>query len=134
MRYEGQSFHLPIAYNAKADMSERFHRAFKNLYGYSLEDEPSVELVTVRLSAVTSREEIALPRVQNTTAQRPIAERKVLLSSGWHPAPVYDRKTLWLTFQAEGPVIIEDEGCTVFVPPDCEIRVEENSCLRIEIA
>ncbi len=133
MRYEGQSFHLPIAYNAEADMSKRFHRAFKDLYGYSLEDGPRVELVTVRLSAVTSREEIALPRVQNTASQGPIAERKVLLSSGWHPAPVYDRKTLWLTFQAEGPVVIEDEGCTVFVPAGCEVRVEENGCLMIEI-
>ena len=134
LRYEGQSFHLPVAYSKGADMKERFHQAFRERYGYSLDQGPCVEVVAVRLSAIASREEIALPTVKNTAACPPIAKRKVLLSSGWHVTPVYQRKQLWQSFRALGPVVIEDEGCTIFVPPDCAVYMEENCCLKIEVA
>ncbi|MEA1990624.1 MAG: hydantoinase/oxoprolinase family protein [Thermodesulfobacteriota bacterium] len=60
-----------------------------------------------------------------------IAKRTILLSSGPAPAPVYQRKSLWRSFSAKGPMVIEDEGCTVFVPPECEVSVEENGCLNL---
>jgi N-methylhydantoinase A len=134
LRYEGQSFHLPITYTKEADMADRFHQAFRQHYGYTLDQAPYVEVVAVRLSAVVPRQEITLPRVKNTTACRPIANRRILLSSGWEVAPMYQRKQLWQSFRVPGPVVIEDEGCTVFVPPDCDISVEENGCLRIEVS
>jgi N-methylhydantoinase A len=133
LRYEGQSFHLSVPYSKKADICERFHHAFKKRYGYNLEHGPAVEVVTVRLSAITPREEIDFPEVGNETAHPAIDERKVLLSSGWHLAPVFQRRRLWQAFFAQGPVVIEDEGSTIFVPPGCEVCVEENSCLKINV-
>jgi len=50
MRYEGQSFHLPVAYSAEIDIAETFHQAFGKRYGYDLKQGPHVEVVTVRLS------------------------------------------------------------------------------------
>ena len=52
MRYEGQSFHLPVHYKANADMEERFRRVFGKRYGYTLTEGNRVQVVTVRLSAV----------------------------------------------------------------------------------
>jgi N-methylhydantoinase A len=131
LRYKGQSFHLTIPYDKGADMAERFYQAFGKRYGYTLENGPAVEVVTVRLSAIMPREEISLPGVKNMTPGLPVAKRTILLSSGPAPAPVYQRKSLWRSFSAEGPVVIEDEGCTVFVPPECEVSVEENGCLNL---
>ena len=133
LRYEGQSFHLPVAYNREADTCQVFHQAFEKRYGYALEQGPAVEVVAVRLSAIASRQDISLPEVANTTPHPPRVKRKILLSSGWHHAPVYERNQLWRSFQAQGPVIIEGQGCTAFVPPDCEIFLEENGCLRIDV-
>ena len=133
MRYEGQSFHLPVAYSRKAEMAKCFHATFKKRYGYALEQGPPVEVVTVRLSAVTSRDEIALPEVKSSTTREPIGKRRILLSSGWETAPVYYRGDLGSSFQDHGPMVIEDDGCTVLVPPGCEISVEENSCLKLEV-
>ncbi|OEU52043.1 MAG: hypothetical protein BA872_07145 [Desulfobacterales bacterium C00003060] len=133
MRYEGQSFHLPVAYSKEADMAKSFHQIFRKRYGYALEQVPLVEAVTVRLSALTSRDEIALPEVKSSVIGQPTSKRKILLPSGWMIAPVYHRRHLWSSFHNHGPVVIEDEGCTVFVPPNCEISMEENSCLRIEV-
>lgn len=133
LRFEGQSFHLSVPYTKEADMVERFHQAFKKRYGYALEKASAVEVVAVRLSATASRGPVALPRVEGTTPCPPIDQRKVLLSSGWHVAPVYQRKQLWRSFRTPGPVVIEGEGSTVFVPPESEVSIEENSCLKIGI-
>jgi len=132
MRYEGQSFHLSVPYSKETDMVEKFRQAFRGRYGYDL-DGPCVEVVAVRLSAVGSREEVSLPTVGNGASSSPVAERKVLLSSGWHVTPVYRRTELGLSFHAQGPAVIEDEGCTVFVSPDCGVSVEQNGCLKIEV-
>ncbi|MBW2329738.1 MAG: hydantoinase/oxoprolinase family protein [Deltaproteobacteria bacterium] len=133
MRYEGQGFHLPVAYSKEADMAESFRLTFKKRYGYALEQGPHVEVVTVRLSAVTSRDEIALPGVKSSAKRQPTSKRKILLSSGWETAPVYYRGHLGSSFHNHGSLVIEDEGCTVFVPHGCDISMEENSCLKIEV-
>ncbi len=133
MRYEGQGFHLPVVYSKKTDPADSFHVAFRKRYGYDLDQGPHVEVVTVRLSAVASRGEIALPEVTSSGNPEPRRKRKILVASGWGTAPVYDRGSLGLSFHAHGPLVIEDEGCTVFVPPDCEVSLTEKSCLRIWI-
>jgi N-methylhydantoinase A/oxoprolinase/acetone carboxylase beta subunit len=98
-----------------------------------MEQGPHVEVVTVRLSAIASREEITLPDVTSSATRKPIGKRRVLLSSGWEVAPVYDRGGLGSSFHGHGPLVVEDEGSTVFVPPNCEIFMAEMGCLRIEV-
>jgi N-methylhydantoinase A len=134
MRYEGQSFHLPVLYSKEADPAESFHQVFRKRYGYALEQGPPVEVVTVRLSTVTCRDDITFPEVSASTTPKPTRKRKVLLSSGWETAPVYDRGDLGLSFHEHGPLVIEDEGSTVYVPPGCEVSVTEKGCLRIWIS
>ncbi|MEJ2068639.1 MAG: hydantoinase/oxoprolinase family protein, partial [Deltaproteobacteria bacterium] len=133
LRFRGQSFHLSVPYNKQADMVERFRQAFKKRYGYALDPASPVEVVAVRLSATASRGPRTFPRVEATNPSPPIEQRKILLPSGWHVAPVYQRKQLWQSFRALGPVVIEDEGCTVFVPPEFEVSVETNTSLKIEV-
>jgi len=133
LRYKGQSFHLAIPYDKKADMVQRFYHAFEKRYGYAIGNGHAVEVVNVRLSAIIPREDISLPGVKNVSPLPPVAKRNILLSSGSVSASVYQRESLWRSFFAKGPVVIEDEGCTVFVPPECDVSVEENSCLRIDV-
>jgi N-methylhydantoinase A len=133
LRYQGQSFHLTAPYNQNADMSDRFHRAFKKRYGYTMDQGASLEVVAVRLSAISLRPKTALPQIENTKTSPPIEKRDILLSSGRESIPVYERKQLWRSFMAEGPLVIEDEGCTVFVPPNCAISMEKHGCLKIDL-
>jgi N-methylhydantoinase A len=131
LRYQGQSFHLSIPYSNESDMVKKFHRAFRKRYGYGLEGH-GVEVVAVRLSAVAPREKVLWPSLGKEEAS-PAAERKVLLASGWRSVPVFQRKKLGRSFHAPGPAVIEDKGCTVFVPPDAEVSTETNGCLRIRL-
>jgi N-methylhydantoinase A len=131
MRYAGQSFHLPVPYSPEADMVKRFRGLFRKRYGYALAEANDVQVVTVRLSAVTPRDEIPLPRVSASSQHEPAGKRDILLSSGRRTVPVYYRGHMGLSFHRAGPLVVEDEGCTVFIPPGCEISVEEHGCLQI---
>ncbi|MDY6973791.1 MAG: hydantoinase/oxoprolinase family protein, partial [Thermodesulfobacteriota bacterium] len=132
MRYKGQSFHLPVPYRKETDLEESFHQTFERRYGYNLRQGPPVEIVTVRLSAVTPRDNILLSDIESFEPHLPVKERKILLPTGWRPAPVYSRKHLWSSFQGRGPLVIEDDGFTMFVPPGCKVSVEASSCLKVE--
>jgi N-methylhydantoinase A len=134
LRYEGQSFHLPLNYEQGVHLEKRFHKAFKKRFGYAMTHDHSIEVVTVRLSCILKKENIRLPKVTTRRPSPPIGERDVLLTSGRQLAPVYRRKELWKTFEFSGPVIIEDHGCTVFVPPECAVSMASNGCLKIKIA
>ena len=133
MRYEGQSFHLPVQYDTSADMKERFRHVFRKRYGYALTEENAVEVVTVRLSAVMAREDIILPEISARGKNEPTGRRDILFPSGWETVPVYYRGRLGSSFHEKGPVVVEDEGCTVFVPPDGEISAEALGCLKITL-
>jgi N-methylhydantoinase A len=133
MRYEGQGFHLPVVYSRQSDPVHAFHAAFRKRYGYDLEHGPRVEVVTVRLSATASRGEIDLPEVSSSATGQPVGKRDILTSSGWESTSVYDRGELGVAFHEHGPIVIEDEGCTVFVPPGWEVSTTKKSCLRIWI-
>jgi len=133
LRYKGQTFYLTISYDKNADMAERFRQVFGNRYGYTMEIDHTVEVVNVRLSAIVPREEIFLPGVKNVSPLPPVTQRTVLLSSGSALVPIYRREDLWRSFFAQGPVVIEDDGCTLFVPSECEVSVEVNGCLRVTV-
>jgi N-methylhydantoinase A len=132
MRYEGQSFHLPVPYSKGIDMVERFYKAFRNRYGYNLpQQKNTVQIVTVRLSAVTPRGEIPLPEAISPGQNEPSGKRDLLLPFTRENVPVFYRRNLGLSFSGLGPLVVEDEGCTIFVPPACEISMEKFGCLKI---
>ncbi len=133
LRYEGQSFHLAVPFNPERDMEERFRQAFESRFGYTLGPEHALEVVAVRISAIVRREETALPNLEDRPISNPLEKRNVLLPSGFQEALVYRREQIWPSFSAAGPVVIEDNGCTVFVPPHCKVSLEKHGCLKIEV-
>jgi len=133
LRYEGQSFHLCVPYDGTNRVADAFHKAFRSRYGYHMKNQRPLEVVSVRLATVVRRQAVTLPRVQKTSPGQPIAYRKILLATGTEPAPVYLREALWETFEENGPAVIQDQGCTVFVPPGCTVCLEPNGCLKIHV-
>jgi N-methylhydantoinase A len=133
LRYRGQSFHLSVRYREGDDATEHFRDAFARRYGYGLGRDHTVEVVAVRLSVRVPREKVDLPQPASLPATAPVGRRRVLTPSGVRSAPVYVRDQLWPSFSIEGPLVIEDAGCTVFVPCDCAVSVGTCRCLKIRI-
>ena len=132
MRYEGQSFHIPIHYSGDANIKARFCSAFEVRYGYSLRDENRVEVVNVRLSVRGSRGNMSFPRISLSGSPEPIGKRSILQLSGWSEVSVFQRSSLSQDFSIEGPAVIEDVGCTIYVPADFCMKVDEHCCIRME--
>ena len=133
LRYKGQSFHLPIYYKQGVDVAAKFRTAFRKRFGYAMAHDHPMEVVTVRLSATLMKEQVRMPTVTATLPSPSMTQRDILLASGRHATPVYVRDQLWKAFEVSGPIIIEDQGCTVFVPPGCAVNMEQNGCLKIQV-
>lgn len=132
MRFKGQGFHLSIPYSKDAEIEENFRRVFNARYGYKLPAEQPLELVNVKLLAIGLREARSLPGFSFTGHHEPLIYKRILQPSGWSDVQVYLRATLAPDFSAQGPIIIEDEGSTIFVPSDFSLYVHENGSIRMQ--
>lgn len=128
LRFRGQSYEINVP--LKGDLAASFRRAHRRRYGYASDREP-IELVTARLTARVPRPR-HLP-VPVTEASPRAMTRGVLFERGWEEAHVLPRATLPVGFEADGPVIVEEDQATTLVPPGGHLRVDPLGLLDIEV-
>jgi len=124
MRYVGQSFTLPILWDAYADwtpLRAAFDARHAETFGY--EDATNdAEIVNVRLVSIglVDKPEIGMAE---TIAGEPILERRRVWFGEWVECPVYRREAMPPGFTVTGPAVVEEAGGTSVVPPlwRCEI-------------
>jgi N-methylhydantoinase A/oxoprolinase/acetone carboxylase beta subunit len=79
------------------------------------------------------REKISFPRILSSGKSEPAAGRGILQASGWSEVPAFRRSHLPYAFFFKGPAVIEDSGCTIYVPSDFSLEVEAKvGCLRMK--
>lgn len=127
LRFRGQSYEINVP--LKGDLAAAFRRAHRNRYGYASALE-AIEVVTVRLVA-------RIPRPRHLPAAPagvvPRADtRAVLFETGWEEAHVLPRRTLPVGFEADGPLVVEEDQATTLVPPGAHLRVDRLGLLDIE--
>ncbi len=128
LRYRGQSYEInvPLSQNIEAS----FHRHHEVRFGYFIEGE-QVEVVNVRLTAVVERPK-PLPRFAPLGGDG-ATTRRALLAQGWDDIPVLSRPQLPSGFEAEGPLVVEEETATTVLDEEAHLRVDDFGCLRIEV-
>lgn len=113
VRYQGQSFELTVDADDLAELSNNFHLAHEQRYGYRMDDQ-SLELVSVRLVASAAGERPVMregpPRGDGRTGIRPIN-----LDGVWVDVPVLDRAVLGRGSSVVGPTIVEFPEATCLV-------------------
>lgn len=128
MRYRGQSYEINVP--VVEDLESEFHRLHESRFGYHMKEEP-VEVVSVRLTAVVRRPR-PLPRPEVREAGKP-GSRSVLFGDGWTEVSVLQRDTLSPGFQADGPLVVEEETATTVIDAGSRLRVDDLGCLRVEV-
>jgi len=91
------------------------------LYGYAMPSE-DVEIVSIRLRALASRDKPEPPKASGETDGKPVEHRAVLFEEGKENTPVYRRADL--PAEHEGPAIIEAKDSTTVVPPGMWFSVD----------
>ena len=123
MRYVGQSYEINVGFTTVVDTQKKFHKMHNQLYGYAMPSE-DVEIVTIRLRAIASRERPEPPKAGVEAKGEPVECRKVLFEEGEESTPVFRRADLPAYFEHEGAAIIEAKDSTTVVPPDMRFSVD----------
>lgn len=134
LRYAGQYHEVEVAARDRAmladieAMTDAFHAAHDQLYGYALADgETAVELVNVRLAAFGATEKPAPRRIAELGEPISKGVRDVYLPDrdGFEEIVVLDGDTLPAGFSGAGPTIVETALTTAFVPAGFDVAVDE---------
>jgi N-methylhydantoinase A len=121
----------PTATDFLTQLIDRFHAAHKKAYGYDMLDQPIQSVYLGATALVPSRPAPARPyRPRSATPRSTI--RQVLVTVGeWVDAEVFNRHDLPVGFAGSGPLIIEEEDSTTYVPPGFAAEVDASQCLLL---
>jgi N-methylhydantoinase A len=131
LRYRRQSFELTVAADDLDGLSERFHAAHEQRYGYRMEDEP-VELVTLRLTATVPIEKPALaaPASPRGTLEVHLPGRRQCCFDGdWVATTVHAADSLRAGTELRGPAVAELPGATCMIRPGWAGEVDSAGAL-----
>jgi len=140
MRYEGQSYEIPVEI-PKGSLSgetvqgavRKFHDLHESRYGYK-DEENAVEIVNLRVYC-KGRTGKGLPRepaVKILSREKP--DRDAYINGKWVTScHVFDRPGGPTRGMRNGPCIIEDYDSTIVVPEGARYVIEHSGSLRITI-
>jgi len=136
LRYIGQAYELTLDAddfymgNIPIDgLSDRFRALHRRNYGHAT-GEP-VEVVNYRVSAVvpTAIQEMYWPQ---EASKEPIFETgRLYLNGTWVDANFYDRMSLPVHYQIEGPAVVEEDTATTYIPPGWVGKVDTGANLLL---
>ena len=140
VRYVGEGHEVPVVVPAGATgraaieaMWSAFHGVHNRTFGFAYEGVQDVELVNLRVQAVGAVERPVTPTIERTGARpAPATRRRVYWrETGWIDCDVYRREDLSTTLAIDGPLISEEYGSTVVVPPGWSLSVDEHANLHL---
>jgi len=133
LRYQGQSYELPVPFGA--DFRLRFQQEHVKAYGYAY-PERQVEIVNLRVRLAIStpqaptRKRRPGPAAQSREAL--IKTKAVWFDSKALPTGFYARERLAPGAALRGPAVIVEYSATTVVPPDFTCLVDEHENLVLE--
>jgi N-methylhydantoinase A len=143
--YSGQSFSnelelasWPLDADALAAWRVSFDEMYDRLYGYSA-PELDVTVTTLRVVGTGPRIQLRLPRLASAGTEAPtqalagVEQMPLGEDFATREVSVYKRSELLAGNELPGPVVIEDEATTIFVPEHSTAHVDEYGNVRIEL-
>lgn len=138
LRYRGQAFELMVPFAeggideaALSELCQRFHQLHRQRFSF---DDPreTVELVTLRLSAIGK-----LGGMAGTTAPQPgeggpVRTRPVHLNGRWTETPVHEQASMPEGARLTGPAVVEQAYTTLLIPAGWRLEVSPSGDLVAE--
>jgi N-methylhydantoinase A len=136
---EGHEVQVEIPSELQGDeaivhMWSEFHKVHDRTFGFHYEGRQDVELVNLRVQAVGRQHRPILKEERfGRNAAPPFGSRPVYWrQTGWVDCALYERTTLGLGQEVEGPSIVEEYGSTVVVPKGWILRPDAYANLVLE--
>jgi len=141
VRYVGEGHEVPVILPVGMTGTEAiekvwadFHGVHERTFGFSYEGRQDVEVVNLRVQAVGRVHRPAARKIGGgATAATPKGTRKVYWrATGWVDCPLYDRAELMPGQRLTGPLVSEEYGSTVVVPPGWAVTCDDYGILHLE--
>lgn len=136
LRYQGQGYEMNIRLpNTFYDedrfdgVEEVFRQAHTERYGHAPVGRP-VEVVTYRVMVYAPQDRSEAPRVPMSGPVSRTSSR-VFVDGQLRECAFLRRESLPIGFSAGGPVVVEEDTATTFVPPRWQITVDASTSLRL---
>jgi N-methylhydantoinase A len=132
LRYRGQSFELPIPGPSDATpekLREAFESEHEERYGYR-DDEPQLELVTIRVTATAEGAEVELASASEESEELERSSRQATLDGEPVELEVL-RGIPGPGTRVEGPAVIELPESTLLVPPGWTVEVDDTGTMTM---
>jgi N-methylhydantoinase A len=136
---EGHEVQVEIPSELQGDeaivhMWSEFHKVHDRTFGFHYEGRQDVELVNLRVQAVGRQHRPILKEERfGRNAAPPFGSRPVYWrQTGWVDCALYERTTLGLGQEVEGPSIVEEYGSTVVIPKGWILRPDAYANLVLE--
>ncbi|MBL8701467.1 MAG: hydantoinase/oxoprolinase family protein [Alphaproteobacteria bacterium] len=137
MRYAGQAFDLQVAIPARMRLAPRadaiaelFHRAHERIYSFR-DAGGAIEVTTQRIRVTGRIPPIEFPDVPRRPVPKPVGRRRVYVAGRQRDVAVYARNDLGRGAALDGPVIIEQEDCTVWVQPGWRAGIDRTGSILV---
>ncbi|QDZ18451.1 hydantoinase/oxoprolinase [Chloropicon primus] len=142
LRYAGQGYELgvsfPLGEITEANMHEiweEFHKAHEREFGHYFRDS-TIELVNIKLTAVGITEKIQEPTYPEGKQEGALSTCTSLFRVNGKmesfETAIYDRWSIPVDQELEGPAIICQKDTTTLVPPNCTFKNFSNGCIEID--
>jgi N-methylhydantoinase A len=132
LRYQGQSFELPIPGTTTPrpqELREAFEAEHQERYGYR-DEEQRLELVTIRVTATAAGVEVELAQRDERPDVLERSRREATLGGEQVELEVL-RGVPAPGTEVKGPAVVELPESTLLVPPDWQGRVEETGTIKL---
>ncbi len=134
MRYTGQWFELNVPAPELPDGMSEVDKIFRqaHLQRYSMDMERSSEIVNFRIAALGVVRKPTLVAAKRSSSPPGDVRTRTLIFSGQEvEVAVFDRASLPVGFEFEGPAVVEEYGSSTIVTPEFVGRVEDAGALML---
>ena len=138
MRYEGQSYDLPVAAPAGLapaalveTLVERFEAEHESTYGQRARNE-RVVIVAIRLIGRVRSAAVSIGTDRQAAQSESSRDAWFGPGLGWMPTPVVGRGSVSGTGR-EGPLLVEEYDTVIVVPPGCSARSDPSGSIVITV-
>ncbi len=122
VRYKNQSFELTVKFGS--EFINDFHILHLDRYGFNNLNK-TVEIVTLRIKAIVSRSEIAVPKLKLNKKEVRKEKVEVFHENNRKHIDLYNRNDFYPGYSFKGPGLVVEETSTIYIPGGFNSSVDD---------
>lgn len=133
LRAKGQDFCIEVDYDINTDIYADYRKKYVAIYGY-WNEKLLLEVESIKVIASEKMQDDVFGDKAHVNTQMQIVDDKhpVYSRGEWKNVTVYDMDTLSFDSKVQGPSVIVNDNCTIYIEQGWECRTDQNQNLLMD--